>query len=78
MGGLPAYSSKRYCLIDTNKKQATCQLRPQATDDMSSDRPLPDREPSPPLGSWPRMYALVIGFDLLVILLLTLFTRYFA
>lgn len=36
------------------------------------------REPSPPLGSWRRMYALVIGADIVIIILLTLFTRHFS
>jgi hypothetical protein len=33
--------------------------------------------PPPPLGSWRRMYALVIGVDLAIIVLLALFTRLF-
>lgn len=31
----------------------------------------------PPLGSWPRLYALVLGNLVVLILLFTLFTAYF-
>lgn len=36
---------------------------------------LPDERP--PLGSWRRMYALVLGTDVVLIILFTLFTLYF-
>lgn len=35
-------------------------------------------EPAPPLGSWPRLYALVLGVLALDLLLLALFTRLFS
>ena len=37
----------------------------------------PPNEERPPLGSWPRMYALVLGNHLLLIVLFTIFTRLF-
>ena len=45
-----------------------------------SEEPRVDAETSdepPPLGSWPRMYALVLGHHALWILLFYLFTRAF-
>ncbi len=35
------------------------------------------QEPRPPLGSWPRMYALVLGFEALLIVLFHFFTKAF-
>lgn len=35
-------------------------------------------EPPPPLGTWRRLYALVLGVLALLIALFTLFTRHFA
>ena len=44
----------------------------------STNRPLEgDSEEQPPLGGWPRLYALVIGELALLILLFTLFARAF-
>jgi hypothetical protein len=46
---------------------------------MSSAPPPPrvDREEQPPLGGWPRLYAIVIGELALLVLLFTLFARAF-
>lgn len=38
----------------------------------------PDDERRPPLGSWPRLYAVVLGTLVLLIVLFTLFTRAFS
>lgn len=37
----------------------------------------PEKEPRPPLGSWPRMYALVLGNLAVLIVLFYLFTVYY-
>ena len=37
----------------------------------------PEKEPRPPLGSWRRMYALVLGNLALLIVLFYLFTVYY-
>ncbi|MDP2875472.1 MAG: hypothetical protein Q8O00_04750 [Holophaga sp.] len=43
-----------------------------------TDAHLPIPEPPPPLGAWWRLYALVLGALVLVILLLHSFTRIFS
>jgi len=43
-----------------------------------TDAHLPNPEPPPPLGAWWRLYALVLGALVLVILLLHSFTRFFS
>ena len=44
----------------------------------SAPEPIPaDHEERPPLGGWPRLYAIVIGELALLVLLFTLFARAF-
>lgn len=45
--------------------------------DVSEESTTETGEEAPPLGSWRRMYALVLGVLLLETLLLTLFTKIF-
>ena len=44
---------------------------------MTQDSPTPPPDERPPLGSWPRMYALVLGNLAFLIVLFTIFTNVF-
>ena len=74
-GGASIHSARRRYGARENLER----LHPYHSELMSStNRPREaDHEEQPPLGGWPRLYAIVIGELVLLVLLFTLFARAF-